>query len=307
MYKYLKTSLAAAAPSAVMEAVNHSKNSAMEADPILKHGRSSKSHMSRGLLFIVACFALLAASTFSVNAQDIITLRNGDEIKAKVVEVGVTEIRYKNYDNLDGPNRIVAKRDVFVIIYANGTREVISPLNTNSKNTGSTARTTNSRGSSGSSSQSPAGNMAFGAHLAFAMDKAVNSFGIGAKFQYNVTEPLRLEGSFTYFLPKTYEVSTLEMTFSMWDFSVNGHYLLSLSEQVAFYPLAGISIVGTSFETKMGKNLPSMDESETVFGLNIGAGLDLKVNDKTALNAELKYRTGNCSRFMIGAGVVFKF
>ena len=39
---------AAAAGSAVMEAVNHSKNSAMEAENHVKHRRSSKSHSSRG-------------------------------------------------------------------------------------------------------------------------------------------------------------------------------------------------------------------------------------------------------------------
>ena len=44
---YFKTSVAAAARSAAMEAVNHLKNSAMEADTILKHGRNPKSQMSR--------------------------------------------------------------------------------------------------------------------------------------------------------------------------------------------------------------------------------------------------------------------
>jgi len=53
--------VAAAARSAAMEAVNHSKNSAMEADTISKHGRNSKSHTSRYNFFRIACFALLAA------------------------------------------------------------------------------------------------------------------------------------------------------------------------------------------------------------------------------------------------------
>ena len=46
--------------SGVMEAVNHSKNSAMEADTISKHGRISKSHTSRGNFLSKACFVLLA-------------------------------------------------------------------------------------------------------------------------------------------------------------------------------------------------------------------------------------------------------
>ena len=51
MYKYFNRQIVvAAASSAVMEAVNHFKNSAMEADTISlsKHGRSSTSLKSRG-------------------------------------------------------------------------------------------------------------------------------------------------------------------------------------------------------------------------------------------------------------------
>jgi hypothetical protein len=46
--------------SEVMEAANHSKNSAMEAENHVKHGASSKSQMSRGN-FLKACFALSLA------------------------------------------------------------------------------------------------------------------------------------------------------------------------------------------------------------------------------------------------------
>ena len=60
------------------------------------------------------------------NAQDVITLRNGDVIRAKIEEVGLNEIRYKNIDNLSGPTNAVLKRDVFAITYANGSREVFN-------------------------------------------------------------------------------------------------------------------------------------------------------------------------------------
>ena len=42
-----------------MEAANHSKNSAMEAENHVKHGARSKSLMSRGVFFRIACFALM--------------------------------------------------------------------------------------------------------------------------------------------------------------------------------------------------------------------------------------------------------
>ena len=64
---------AAAAESAVMEAVNHSKNSAMEAENHVKHSRSSKSHSSRGnflRFFGVVAIALSAAVVMSCGDDD---------------------------------------------------------------------------------------------------------------------------------------------------------------------------------------------------------------------------------------------
>jgi hypothetical protein len=59
-------------------------------------------------------------------AQDVITLKTGDEIKSKVLEVGTNEIKYKKSDNLDGPSYSVAKSDVFMIKYENGSKDVFS-------------------------------------------------------------------------------------------------------------------------------------------------------------------------------------
>ena len=64
-------------------------------------------------------------------AQDVITNKNGDEIKAKVIEVGQTEIKYKKFTNLTGPIFTVSKSDVFMIKYENGEKEV---YNSDSKN-----------------------------------------------------------------------------------------------------------------------------------------------------------------------------
>jgi len=72
---------------------------------ISKKGRRSlKNQTSRGNFLRKVCFALLLAiGYFSANAQDLITLRNGDQITARVAEITLTEIKYKRFDNLDGP------------------------------------------------------------------------------------------------------------------------------------------------------------------------------------------------------------
>lgn len=56
---------------------------------------------------------------------DIVIFKNGNEIKAKVIEIGLSEIKYKRCDNIEGPLVIINKSDVFKIKYPNGTEELI--------------------------------------------------------------------------------------------------------------------------------------------------------------------------------------
>ncbi len=51
---------------------------------------------------------------------DIINLRKGDIVKAKVLEINETQIKYKRCDNLDGPLMVINKNDVYSIKYTNG-------------------------------------------------------------------------------------------------------------------------------------------------------------------------------------------
>ena len=71
---------------------------------------------------------ILLFSSISVYAQDVITLRNGTRIEAKVTEITSTELRYKRLEQLDGPTRVVPLADVFAINYEDGTREVINAV-----------------------------------------------------------------------------------------------------------------------------------------------------------------------------------
>ncbi len=65
---------------------------------------------------------------------DIIVLKNGDDIKAKVLEISPIEIKYKKCLSPDGPLYVVKKMDVFMIKYANGTKDVIDVEKTNEPN-----------------------------------------------------------------------------------------------------------------------------------------------------------------------------
>jgi outer membrane protein X len=152
------------------------------------------------------------------------------------------------------------------------------------------------------------GDMAAGLGAAVGMGDELTNFGIGAKFQYNITTPIRLEGSFTYFLPKD---QLAGMSISMWDLSINGHYLFSLSESLSLYPLAGIGILGVSADAEVdlgGYGTYEASASTTNFGFNLGGGVDWKLSEKLVLNGQLKYMiSGDWSRLIISAGVAYRF
>ena len=69
--------------------------------------------------------AFLAMGTLTANAQDVMTLNDGNEIRARVIEISSTEIRYKLFENLDGPTIAISRNEVFAINYENGEREII--------------------------------------------------------------------------------------------------------------------------------------------------------------------------------------
>jgi hypothetical protein len=69
---------------------------------------------------------LLIGGVFYINALDLIILKDGNMIEAKIVEISPSEIRYKRINNLDGPTVIVPAVNVLSIRYENGTYEIIN-------------------------------------------------------------------------------------------------------------------------------------------------------------------------------------
>lgn len=74
---------------------------------------------------ILAIVVLLVPLTV-LRAQDVITLKTGETINAKVTEVGINEIRYYKAANADGPVYVVGKWEVAQIVYKDGTKDVFN-------------------------------------------------------------------------------------------------------------------------------------------------------------------------------------
>ena len=81
------------------------------------------------ILVAVICFGI------SVNAQDVIVTKEGKKINAKVTEINENDIRYKNFDNLDGPSYFMKKSEISTILYQNGKVDVFNTNTTNNNTT----------------------------------------------------------------------------------------------------------------------------------------------------------------------------
>ena len=77
--------------------------------------------MNKIKLIQIIGFLLISNNIFS---QDLIFLKNGEEIKSKVIEIDTLKIKYKEFSNLEGPIYTIMKYNVFIIKYENGEDEI---------------------------------------------------------------------------------------------------------------------------------------------------------------------------------------
>lgn len=157
------------------------------------------------------------------------------------------------------------------------------------------------------------GEKAVGVQLNYGTE--IESIGIAAKFQYGITDAIRIEPSFDYFFGKSGG--------NMFDFNVNAHYLFNVANQINVYPLVGFGY--TSWKTggsvdyndyqsyayeyeNMGNVNASNSSRVGKIAVNLGAGAEYALNDKISVNAELKYQIiSNFNQLVIGIGVTYKF
>ena len=77
--------------------------------------------MKRLLIVLVTLCSVVSAF-----AQDLITKKDGTDIKAKITEVNTDNVKYKRSDNLNGPTYTINKSEILMIIYGNGMREIFN-------------------------------------------------------------------------------------------------------------------------------------------------------------------------------------
>ncbi len=76
---------------------------------------------------ILTGFITILSMSFCFS-QDLITMRSGEDIQVKILEVSQDAIKYKKYDNLEGPVFTINKADALMIRYENGTKDIFNEV-----------------------------------------------------------------------------------------------------------------------------------------------------------------------------------
>jgi outer membrane protein X len=139
------------------------------------------------------------------------------------------------------------------------------------------------------------GIQAAGVHLSYGTE--IESFGIGLKYQYNITDNIRLEPSMNYF----FENNGIDQ----FDINANAHYLFPMASNVRIYPLAGLTFARWSFPQLIGGKFSN---DATRLGINFGGGAEMDITDKLMLNFELKYQFVNdFDQAIFNFGIAYMF
>ena len=61
-----------------------------------------------------------------ITSQDVITKKTGEDIQSKIIEVTQNEVKFKKFDNIDGPIFSMLKSEILMVRYKNGTKDIFN-------------------------------------------------------------------------------------------------------------------------------------------------------------------------------------
>ncbi len=146
--------------------------------------------------------------------------------------------------------------------------------------------------------QATKGDIRLGGQLGYGTE--IESLGIGARFDYAITDQILLAPDLMYFFGK----SEGGVDFNWFDINLNGNYLFEVSNpDIIPYVLAGINIAIFSVDFGVN-NFFTGRGSSTNIGLNLGGGVDFVVSTFFVFG-ELRYVLSSNDQLVIAGGVKF--
>ena len=82
------------------------------------------------ILLKLGLLIFLFINTSQLFSQDLFIYKNGDELEVKVLRINKKDISYKKSSNINGPEYIEDKNNIFMIKYKNGTKDIFNAIET---------------------------------------------------------------------------------------------------------------------------------------------------------------------------------
>lgn len=121
-------------------------------------------------------------------------------------------------------------------------------------------------------------------------DYKITNFGLGLKYQYNISDAVRVESDLDYWAS--------DKSVGLVDFTGNVQYLFKVHEDINIYPTVGIGYAHVNgFQGDLSSNR---------FVFNVGLGGEYRCSDKISAFLEIKYQyIKNLSRLPINIGFTY--
>jgi hypothetical protein len=122
---------------------------------------------------------------------------------------------------------------------------------------------------------------------------------------YEITLPIHIAPSFTYFIPRTNEIPNgsfpMKTRVSSMMFDINGHFVFNSLDRFEFYGVGGVDILLTGIKWL---DASGSKDHDNAIGLNLGVGSYMKIAQQVDLFLEAKYVVSKYGQFMANAGVL---
>ncbi len=132
--------------------------------------------------------------------------------------------------------------------------------------------------------------------------------GISFKGIYEISLPLHISPSFSFFYPHVTKNQIDKTIVSSMMFDINGHYVFNSLDRFEFYGIAGLDILLTKKKNvyeSIGTFSGTLKETDNALGLNLGIGTYLKMTETLDIYGEGKFVFNNkYNQLMLNVGLL---
>lgn len=128
--------------------------------------------------------------------------------------------------------------------------------------------------------------------------------GINVTGKYKFSESIQFTPGFTFYFSRKDDFYDDTRSTTVWLLDLDGHYYIKTKDRFSFYALGGLNITGAHSNYKGDSPELYPDYSDQKIGLNIGAGVNMAIDEMVMSFGEIRYIIGLFDQLTLTAGVI---